>query len=643
MKLGRYLPTAIGIRWLGIAIGAIVALSLGVVALSSLVISAETARDAVTAQIKAATGFEPVVRGSVSISIFPPDSVTLADVVLGEDRGRPALAAQLVTARVRLLSLLFGRIEIADIVLVRPRIALKFERGSGHSNWSSLIATLGRTFKPGTERAALTFSEIRISDGTFSIDSADYNVREVLNHVDVSLAWPSISKSFAATGQFAWRSEVVEASLNISDFQAALSGETSGLKFKLSGAPAKVAFDGTMNNNPTIKIDGMLGADISRLRDMLRWAGKTPPAGNGFNKFALKANLNASSGNFALSAVHVELDNNAAEGVLTYSFGSRRNLQGTLAAENLDLTAYVSTFHLLAANARDWNRTPLSSENVPDTDLDLRVSAAQITVGTTKVGRTAVATTMRNGALNATIGESQAFGGMVSGSFTITPISAGAEVKTQMLFADVDLNACLTQMMGMKHVEGKGTLALSLEGTGENVDAITHTLNGTTRLNAADGALTGISVEQLLRRLERRPLSGIGDLRNGRTPFDKLTMSVKVTDGVATVDDAHLDSSAVKLSLAGTTSIPTRDLDLHGTAALIASNDGGFELPFVVRGPWDDALILPDPEILIRRSGAAQPLLNAVRDRKARDAVRSAIERLTGGTGTAAPDLPSRP
>ena len=40
--------------------------------------------------------------------------------------------------------------------------------------------------------------------------------------------------------------------------------------------------------------------------------------------------------------------------------------------------------------------------------------------------------------------------------------------------------------------------------------------------------------------------------------------------------------------------------------------------------------MLPDPEALMRRSGAAAPLLDAVRDQRARDTVRSAIERLTG-------------
>ena len=56
----------------------------------------------------------------------------------------------------------------------------------------------------------------------------------------------------------------------------------------------------------------------------------------------------------------------------------------------------------------------------------------------------------------------------------------------------------------------------------------------------------------------------------------------------------------------------------------------------MVQGPWDDPLIFPDPESLIRRSPASAPLLDAVKDRKTRDAVRSVIERFTGGGQKAA-------
>jgi AsmA protein len=47
--------------------------------------------------------------------------------------------------------------------------------------------------------------------------------------------------------------------------------------------------------------------------------------------------------------------------------------------------------------------------------------------------------------------------------------------------------------------------------------------------------------------------------------------------------------------------------------------------------------VFPDPVSLIRRSPASAPLLDAVKDPKTRDAVRSAIERFTGGGAKPAP------
>jgi AsmA protein len=85
--------------------------------------------------------------------------------------------------------------------------------------------------------------------------------------------------------------------------------------------------------------------------------------------------------------------------------------------------------------------------------------------------------------------------------------------------------------------------------------------------------------------------------------------------------------------LTGTASVPTREYDLKGVASLTsAPNAGtGFDLPFVVQGPWDDPLVFPDPDSLIRRSPGASQLLESIKDSKARDAVKSVIERFTGG------------
>jgi AsmA protein len=101
---------------------------------------------------------------------------------------------------------------------------------------------------------------------------------------------------------------------------------------------------------------------------------------------------------------------------------------------------------------------------------------------------------------------------------------------------------------------------------------------------------------------------------------------------MVTADQALIDGSAVRLTLAGTASIPARDLDLKGVGSLVSTDGGGpgFELPFMVQGPWDDPLMLLDTQALLRRAPAAAPLLDALKDKQARDKVRSAIDRLVG-------------
>jgi AsmA protein len=95
------------------------------------------------------------------------------------------------------------------------------------------------------------------------------------------------------------------------------------------------------------------------------------------------------------------------------------------------------------------------------------------------------------------------------------------------------------------------------------------------------------------------------------------------------------------LTIAGAASVPQREYDMKGVASLVSATDKdappAFELPFVIQGPWEDPLIFPDSESLLRRSPASAPLLDAVRERGAREAIKSAIDRLTGGRIPPAP------
>jgi len=628
---------AIGLKRLAIAVGAVVGAAFATLVALSFLMPAAAVRDAVKSEIHTVTGLDPMLGNDVSLSLFPSGTARFHNVVLGDGRsGEPAVAADELTVRLRYFPLLAGRIEIADVTLVRPVINVTFS-AAGQSNWAGLIASLSHALQPDLDRSAM-FSEIGIQDGTVVIHDAGKSGIERLEDLQFQVAWPSISRSFGANGHFTWHDQPVEASLTLSDFLAALTGDRSGVKVRIASAPLNIVFDGSATDQPTLKVQGKLDVESPSLRDAMYWTGKSKLPFGGFGRFALRADSDIGGGIASLSNVNVELDGNTAEGALTLGTDGHRQVQGTLAADALNLTPYVSGVRLIASGDNNWAQLPIQLDGFNDFNLDLRLSAASIKIADAQLGRTAVAATMSGGKLDLTIGESQAFGGVAKGALGIARADNGVAVTSHMQFLGVDLADCLGQIFNMRKLQGRGDLALDVSGSGNTVLALTHALSGTAALNAQSGALDGINVEQLLRRLERRPLSGNGDFRSGRTPFDQLVVNLKVDQGVVSVADMHVAGPSVKLVVGGQASVPTRDLDLKGVATLVSSNNGDeFDLPFVVQGPWDDPMMLPDPESLIRRSGAAAPLLNSAKSYNASEAVRSVIDQLLASPQTATP------
>ena len=534
------MPAATGIKRVGLAVASLLGACLAVLLILSVVIPADTVRDAVKAQIRDVTGLDPVLRGDVSVSLFPTGSVRFNDISLGDNRtGAPALSAQQLVVRLRFLSFLFGRIEIADVTLVRPTILVAFAP-DGSSNWAGHIEALGQALTPSPD-SVKSFSEIRISDGTVVIRDEAHRIVETLTNVEFALAWPSISRTFATTGQFTWNGQPFDATLSLSDFLAALTGDRTGLKVRLTGAPFKVAFDGNMSHRPTLKMEGVLAADTNSLRETLRWATDRSTSGAGFQRFALKAQASVAGRNVALSKVNLELDGNSGEGGLTYVADGRQTLQGTLAVEGLNLTPYMSAFRFLNTE-RSWSRVPLELDGLSGIDVDVRISAARVTLDSFSLGQTAIAANLRAGNLTLAIGESQAFGGVIKGSIALAKSTAGANLQAQLQFNDVMLDQTLGAFFGVRSVEGRGSIGLAVSGSGASAYELAKALNGSVTMTSRKGAIAGLNVEQSLKRLERNPLAVRGsDFRGGKTPYDQLDVTLKVTDGTAHAQDVRIE------------------------------------------------------------------------------------------------------
>ena len=279
----------------------------------------------------------------------------------------------------------------------------------------------------------------------------------------------------------------------------------------------------------------------------------------------------SSAAMIGLSGVHVDLDGNSGEGVLTFANDGRQ----TLARHARDRVARSHPLRfdvrLLAGGDRGWDRKPIAMDEFSGMDIDLRLSAARVNVSTVKLGRTAVAANLRGNHLSVAIGESQTFGGVVRGTFGLARSQAGTDLKAQLQFANVDLDQTPGRVVRIPPARRKRQPRFQVDSSGASVYDITAGLNGTASLVSRKGAITGINVEQLLKRIERSPLSRGNDFRTGKTPYDTLNVGLKITQGNASFEELRIEGPTVRLTMNGSASIPDRDLDLRGTASLIST------------------------------------------------------------------------
>ena len=98
---------------------------------------------------------------------------------------------------------------------------------------------------------------------------------------------------------------------------------------------------------------------------------------------------------------------------------------------------------------------------------------------------------------------------------------------------------------------GTGGAQFAVEASGASPAAAIASLTGTASLEAADGSILGVNLEEALRRSRRRPIDVERDLRLGGTAFDKLDVSLALDHGRARVERAAMTSHGVTAEMDG--------------------------------------------------------------------------------------------
>jgi len=610
-----------------IAIGAVTAAAMLGIAFLTLpyLVSEQQIRAAASRSIQAATGIVPRIDGHARLALLPRPAIQIQEIYLDDgSKSGPAVGA--LQASLQFWPLLFGEIKVATLTLDRLRLAIDL------SPEGKLIG--GLPINP-----AITddddVPELRVANGSVLLRVQGRDRVEIISGVDASLNWSGAS--LTATGSFVIGNKPANGTLVIADTAALAKGQRSSVRFRVEADPVRLAYEGGITfRESSLQSEGAFIADGRSLRDALALFGVSAPSPTGFGRFSAKATVSLTPIALSFTNLALELDGNRADGGLTWKRdGTRSILQGTLASETTDLSVYQNPLRLISATGREWNRNALDTSALQNFDLDLRLSYGKLIIGKIEIGKAAIALGVRNRQFTAAIGEAQFYGGTLRGNAIWNAAEENPSLRFDANLGNFDLERGLGGLTGFRRLEGKGSLTIAVTSRGKSAQEIAAALSGKIQLAMKQGALAGINAEAVLRRLERRPLSGTGDLRGGRTPFERLTANLEIENGIAKLTGFEVESPILKISLQGETSITQREFDLRGVASLIrvaqgATSQIAFDLPFLIYGTWDNPYLLPDPDALIRHSGATAPLLDAVRGRAAREAMRSVIETVTG-------------
>lgn len=598
-------------RALKIAGAALLALGAGA-AIAPWTVSRGALREEIAAQLRSSSGLYVYTTGASTFSLLPRPIVRLADIAFVDPRGALTIQAQELRGVVRLLPLLAGRLELSEATLERPSLAIDIDGRPMTSAGAAVRAADARPASPEAEKAdRARLGVVTFVDGVAQLRRAG-RVEETLSDIDARLDWRTVSAPAALDGAATWRGRRIALAVWIARPSDLLRGDLSSATAQMRGNDIELAANGALALGARPHFEGRIVASTPSARALFELAGANAPSFLGRGAASIDCECSASAAALSLSKVKATLGPNTFTGALALRFDEARPLlTGTLATGSLSmLSAFADAPRLIGAD-RHFSRDAFDPRPSDAIDLDLRLSASELSFARLRAQDVAGALMLKDGKLDLSIADARFYKGAAKARLAIEPREQGRyAVKASLLGRGVDWGAIDWDQFGHAHLSGAADVTLSLEGAGASPDQLARNLSGQGDIKLTNGEIIGLDVERVLKRMERRPLSTAADIRSGRTLFNSARATFEIENGSARVVDASVEGAGYAMTIAGAAQIPERLLSLRANVAPpdAARRNESPGFAFDIAGPWDNPVMTPDVQSFIRRSGAAQPL-----------------------------------
>ena len=592
--------TRIRILWTFLAILVILG---GLAAASPYLINTRLVKDQIADQISSWMGLPVRVSGEPVVTVFPYLTIKLREVEVSSNLGKdqpPLVSMTRLRAEMYWLPLILGEFKVRRFNLINPNFHIE-KRQDGSQSWNLEKGSLfvSKDSAEGLNLADISLGRFNVSGGKVRYIDEASGRDEQLSNVDLSVAWPSTGRAASIEGSFNWRNEEINLEAASDRPMELITGGLSPLSLKIVSDQFNAALEGTAATLADLQLEGDFSFESPSLSRMLQWLGFEMDANGLPGAATMSGRANIVGLSASLSDLLLTLDNNRADGVLQIDLRRERSLvQGTLAYDDLDISSYLAR----KGEGPTLLEQILSPRQLRELDIDVRLSANRLLLGSISLGRTAASIMTRNQQLSLSIGEIFAYGGRLEANLQMRPVSEASDTMSGHLRAKangVSAGTFAKEIGADVFVTGTALAELDLQGEGADLRSILRAATGDLSLVLTEGELSHFNLAAMQDALQVNGDVDPDALYEGGTRFDVLSVRGQLSDQIVQLDGLRM--TAGKLALAGSASLSleSMEMDFPGILARYRTAD-----------PTSHSSEAPEKEFPFRLMGALdQPSL----------------------------------
>ncbi|MEE4331789.1 MAG: AsmA family protein, partial [Wenzhouxiangella sp.] len=536
---------------LGLLILVVVVVLLGVAAVAF--IDPDDYREQIAQRASETLGREVRLEGPMSLSLFPWLALEIEEVEVGNPAtlaAAPPLARiGKAVASVRVMPLLRGVVETGTLTLSGAELTI-VTGPDGQSNLDGLLAEPD----PAVETPALDLTGINL--GSIVLEQVAVVQLDLVSGDRTTLAIERMRLAAFAPEQpldFSLGARLSDSNgdlLILDDLSGTLWVARDLSVLRIDGLAADYRLPGSdIAGEGSAGIEIQQGARTTLVASDLRAA--LEAAGHRLG-LSLSEPLRLELGeaiDLALNGARLSIDDQTLQASGRVRLDERFRADLTLTGEVLDLRPFTAAGS--TGGAEESASAPPDFSGLDALAVDFRLDLEQLILSD-QLRLTEVVTEARliDARLELAPMQARLFGGRFDGRVEVDFTSEPPAISLQPALSGIAISELAELSGSMAPLSGLADAELTLDFSGLELGDILASLNGSGRIEIANGALEGVDLRRLIdEELTVSNLSNVSRAFGGRTEFDSLTARIDVVDGVVELPD--LDLSAAGYGIQG--------------------------------------------------------------------------------------------